>query len=174
MVVASASLRLGCTHLAQRVSSRDLMKANTLSNLARSLALASLVGAGAFGPSACSSDNCEEATEGDFAIEILLLTTDHCDYGGKVIRKEESGDVEQPLTCEEEDGMCICRGGDDFGDYEVYLVDERTGSVEYAEFSIEANAATCVDRVLTKEFEVIDPGGGDGDGGAGGAGGGAP
>ncbi|HXS16342.1 MAG TPA: hypothetical protein VN764_04105 [Polyangiaceae bacterium] len=114
---------------------------------------------------ACNKSHCDDVTDKDFAVKFVITEADDCDYSGTVVRKDDSGDVTEDLTCAEEDGYCTCRGGDEFGTYEVYLENGVTGETEYAEFIAEPNSATCVERTAS-DFTVL------GEGGAGGMGGG--
>jgi len=93
--------------------------------------------------------------------KFVITESDDCDYSGTVVRKEESGDVTEELTCTEEDGYCTCRGGDEFGTYEVYLENNETGETEYAEFVAEPNSTTCVERTAS-DFTVVGEGGAGG------------
>lgn len=113
-------------------------------------------------PNACKHSDCNDSTEGNFAVEFVFFDEDEdCDYSGKVVRKEESGDVEQVLECGIERNYCTCRGGDEFGTYEVYLENDKTGEVQYAEYEVEPNATTCVMR-STDGFTVLGEGGAGG------------
>ncbi|SRR5690242_4914389 len=111
--------------------------------------------------SACNDSHCDDVTDKNFAVKFVITESDDCDYSGTVVRKEESGDVTEELTCTEEDGYCTCRGGDEFGTYEVYLENNETGETEYAEFVAEPNSTTCVERTAS-DFTVVGEGGAGG------------
>ncbi len=123
-------------------------------------------------PSCTSDPNCDEQLSGDFAIEVIFFgSTDCSNYSGRVVRENEEGMVEGDLTCEDEDGVCTCRGGDDFGTYEVFLENEEDGTTEYAKFEVERRQAPiCINRDTLQSFVVIDETDPDQGGGAGGGG----
>jgi hypothetical protein len=142
------------------------------SNTLRAIGVTGLVAIATSLVPGCSSDDCENATEGDFAIQFFMYSVEDCNYSGTVVRKAEDGNVESDLTCGFDDGSCTCVGGNAFGTYDVFLTDDDTGLVEYAEFLVAENAATCVTRDALQEFAPVEPGDGDGDMGMGGLGGG--
>lgn len=118
---------------------------------------------------AAEQSNCDAATDGDFAIQVLIYDAPDCNYSGYVVREDESLDVKQDMTCETIDSICTCIGGDDFGVYDVYLKDGATGQIQHGKISAEISPPPeCVERDTLDRFVVIDDDP-DNDGGAGGA-----
>lgn len=114
--------------------------------------------------SGCSDNRfkCEEVRVGSWAIQFAADTADDgtCPYTGTVTRDSK----EEELICSLENGSCMCKGGSEFGVYDVVLENTATGDVDRAVIEVDAAPSPiCINRRAITRFER------DGMGGAGGA-----